>query len=82
MHEFKKTKRMKIFAKWCPVLAMIAIDVAFAVSNILLKKVVSDGIDHLVFITYRQSVSAIFLFPLAYFLERSEPFFSFFFFLI
>lgn len=63
---------MKSLAKWYPVMAMIAIDLAFAVSNILLKKVVSDGIDHLVFITYRQSVSALFLFPLAYFLERLE----------
>ena len=61
---------MKRVAEWYPVIAMVAIDTAFAVSNILLKKVVNDGIDHLVFITYRQSVSAIFLFPLAYFLER------------
>lgn len=61
---------MKSFAKWYPVLVMIVIDLVFAVSNILLKKVVSDGIDHLVFITYRQTVSALFLFPLAYFLER------------
>ncbi|XP_042007287.1 WAT1-related protein At4g01440-like [Salvia splendens] len=63
---------MKRVAEWYPVIAMVAIDTAFAVSNILLKKVVNDGIDHLVFITYRQSVSAIFLFPLAYFLERGS----------
>ncbi|XP_057773626.1 WAT1-related protein At4g01440-like isoform X2 [Salvia miltiorrhiza] len=63
---------MKKVAEWYPVMAMVGIDMAFAVSNILLKKVVNDGIDHLVFITYRQSVSAVFLFPLAYFLERGS----------
>lgn len=51
---------------------MLAIDQAFAISNILLKKIVSDGIDRLVFITYRQSISALFLSPLAFFLERSQ----------
>ncbi|KAK4489243.1 hypothetical protein RD792_005040 [Penstemon davidsonii] len=61
---------IKSFAKWYPVIAMIAIDLAFAVSNILLKKIVSDGMNHLVFITYRQSISALFLSPLAFFLER------------
>ncbi|KAL1556442.1 WAT1-related protein-like protein [Salvia divinorum] len=63
---------MKRVTEWYPVIAMVAIDTAFSISNILLKKVVNDGIDHLVFITYRQSVSAIFLFPLAYFLERGS----------
>lgn len=64
--------KMKSFAKWYPVIAMIAIDLAFAISNILLKKIVSEGIDRLVFITYRQSISAIFLSPIAFFLERFE----------
>ncbi|KAK6146555.1 hypothetical protein DH2020_020424 [Rehmannia glutinosa] len=63
---------MKRFAKWYPIIVMIAIDQAFAISNILLKKVVSDGINFLVFITYRQSISAIFLSPLAFFLERAS----------
>ncbi|KAI3453282.1 hypothetical protein Pfo_009945 [Paulownia fortunei] len=63
---------MKSFAKWYPVIVMIAIDLAFAISNILLKKIVSDGINRLVFITYRQSISAIFLSPLAFFLERKS----------
>ncbi|KAL3651061.1 hypothetical protein CASFOL_007464 [Castilleja foliolosa] len=63
---------MKRFAKWYPVLVMIVIDQAFAISNILLKKIVDDGINLLVFITYRQSISAIFLSPLAFFLERAS----------
>ncbi|CAI9772603.1 unnamed protein product [Fraxinus pennsylvanica] len=63
---------MKKCINWYPVFTMIAIDLAFAISNILLKKVVTDGMDHLVFITYRQSISAIFLSPLAFFLERKS----------
>ncbi|KAH6831359.1 hypothetical protein C2S53_014532 [Perilla frutescens var. hirtella] len=61
-----------MLGKWYPVIAMIVIDLGFAISNILLKKIASDGIDRLVFITYRQSVSAIFLFPLAYLFERAS----------
>ncbi|XP_022862128.1 WAT1-related protein At4g01440-like isoform X2 [Olea europaea var. sylvestris] len=63
---------MKKCINWYPVFIMIAIDLAFAISNILLKKVVTDGMDHLVFITYRQSISTIFLSPLAFFLERKS----------
>ncbi|CAA0824218.1 WAT1-related protein [Striga hermonthica] len=64
---------MKKLVKWYPVLVMVAIDQALAVSNILLKKIVADdGINLCVFITYRQSISAIFLSPLAFFLERSK----------
>ncbi|KAL0287365.1 UNVERIFIED_CONTAM: WAT1-related protein [Sesamum angustifolium] len=63
---------MKSFAKWYPVIAMIAIDQAFAISNILLKKIVADGINRWAFITYRQLISAVFLSPLAFFLERES----------
>ncbi|KAL2458327.1 WAT1-related protein [Forsythia ovata] len=63
---------MKKCVNWYPVITMIAIDLAFAISNILLKKIATDGMDHLVFITYRQSISAVFLSPLAFFLERKS----------
>ncbi|KAL2524847.1 WAT1-related protein [Abeliophyllum distichum] len=63
---------MKKCVNWYPIITMIAIDLAFAISNILLKKIVTDGMDHLVFITYRQSISAVFLSPLAFFLERKS----------
>ncbi|MDD0148499.1 hypothetical protein PSY31_22700, partial [Shigella flexneri] len=43
-----------------------------AISNIVLKKIVRKGFNRLVFITYRQSVSAIFITPLAFFVERFE----------
>ncbi|KAG5015433.1 hypothetical protein JHK85_021569 [Glycine max] len=40
--------------------------------NILLKKVLQEGMNHLVFITYRLSVATIFLAPIGYFKERLE----------
>ncbi|GER57877.1 nodulin MtN21 /EamA-like transporter family protein [Striga asiatica] len=64
--------KMNNCAKWYPVLAMLAIDLALAVTNLLLKKIVGDGINLLVFITYRQSISALFLSLLAFFVERKS----------
>lgn len=64
--------KMKSCAKWYPFVVMTAIDVAFAISNILLKQIVSGGMNHLVFITYRQLISAISLAPVAYFIERNS----------
>ncbi|KAL3738454.1 hypothetical protein ACJRO7_019917 [Eucalyptus globulus] len=57
--------------EWKPFFVMLAIDFAFAIVNILLKKVLEEGIDHLVLITYRLAISAIFLSPIGYFLERN-----------
>ncbi|GFS44550.1 nodulin MtN21 /EamA-like transporter family protein [Actinidia rufa] len=58
--------------EWKPVIAMVAIDFAFAIVNILLKKVTDAGMDHLVFITYRQSIGTIFLAPIGYLSERNS----------
>ncbi|OMO95170.1 Drug/metabolite transporter [Corchorus capsularis] len=58
--------------EWKPFIAMIAIDFCFAVVNILLKKVLDQGINHLVLITYRLSISTIFLAPIGYFWERNS----------
>nr|GLL47836.1 WAT1-related protein At3g30340-like [Ipomoea trifida] len=68
----KQRSEMKSCVEWFPVMLMIAIDFAFAISNILLKKIIIDGMKHLVFITYRQSISTIFLAPVAFFLERNS----------
>ncbi|THG18667.1 hypothetical protein TEA_005346 [Camellia sinensis var. sinensis] len=57
--------------KWKPFAAMVAVDFALAVVNILLKKVLNEGVNHLLIVTYRQSISAIFLSPIAFFWERS-----------
>ncbi|CAH9137169.1 unnamed protein product [Cuscuta epithymum] len=56
---------------WYPFMLMLAITVAFAITNVLLKKLIIDGLNHLVFITYRQSISTIFLAPIALFVERN-----------
>ncbi|KAF7803282.1 WAT1-related protein [Senna tora] len=57
--------------EWKPFAAMIAIDFAFALVNILVKKLLQDGINHLVFITYRLTISALFLAPIAFISERN-----------
>ncbi|KAF8379883.1 hypothetical protein HHK36_027348 [Tetracentron sinense] len=62
---------MKRCNEWQPVIVMIAVDFAFAIVNVLLKKVLNEGINHLVLITYRQSISTLFLAPIAYFWERA-----------
>ncbi|KAI3501526.1 hypothetical protein L1887_29397 [Cichorium endivia] len=60
--------------KWYPVLVMVAVHFVFATINILLKMVIVDGLNHLVFITYRLTVATIFLAPVAFFFERkSQP---------
>ena len=61
---------MKSCEEWKPFIAMIAVDFAFAVVNILLKKILDEGMDHLVFVTYRLTISTIFLAPIGYFFER------------
>ncbi|KAL2340995.1 hypothetical protein Fmac_008935 [Flemingia macrophylla] len=64
--------KMKTCNEWKPFIVMIAIDFSFAAVNILLKKVLEEGMNHLVFITYRLSISTIFIAPIAYFRERND----------
>lgn len=61
---------MKNCDEWKPFMAMIAIDLVFAIVNILLKKVLDAGMDHLVLVTIRLAIATIFLAPIGYFLER------------
>lgn len=56
--------------EWTPFIAMLAVDFAFAIVNIMLKKVVNEGMNHLVIITYRLAISTVFLAPIAWFSER------------
>ncbi|XP_022995600.1 WAT1-related protein At3g30340-like [Cucurbita maxima] len=53
-----------------PLMAMVAIDLAFAIVNILLETVLDHGMNHLVLITYRLSIASISLAPIAYFCEK------------
>ncbi|KAL6006640.1 hypothetical protein ACLOJK_032133 [Asimina triloba] len=57
-------------SEWKHVFAMVGVEVAFAIANILLKKVLDEGIDHLALITYRQAIAALSLAPIAFFKER------------
>ncbi|XP_044477599.1 WAT1-related protein At3g30340-like [Mangifera indica] len=63
---------MKSCNEWKPFFAMISIEFAFSIVNILLKKVLDQGMKDLVFITYRLSISTIFLAPIGYFWERNN----------
>ncbi|CAL0334713.1 unnamed protein product [Lupinus luteus] len=63
---------MKTCDEWKPFIVMIAVDFSFAAVNILLKKVLEEGMNHLVFITYRLSIATIFLAPIGYFWERND----------
>ncbi|XP_027152495.1 WAT1-related protein At3g30340-like [Coffea eugenioides] len=58
------------FDQWKPVVAMVGVSFASAIVNISLKKALNQGMSHLLFITYRQSISAIFLIPIVCFWER------------
>lgn len=62
--------KMETCDEWKPFIVMIAIDFSFAAVNILLKKVLDEGMNHLVFITYRLSIATIFVAPIGYFWER------------
>ncbi|KAG9455404.1 hypothetical protein H6P81_008308 [Aristolochia fimbriata] len=53
-----------------PVAAMVAVNVAFAFGNLLIKKVLEEGTAVMVFVTYRLTVASIFLAPIALLLER------------
>ncbi|KAL1289022.1 WAT1-related protein At3g30340-like isoform X2 [Arachis ipaensis] len=58
--------------EWKPFVVMVAIDFCFAAVNIILKKVLEEGMNHLVFITYRLSIATILLAPIGYFRERNS----------
>nr|XP_027096668.1 WAT1-related protein At3g30340-like [Coffea arabica] len=59
-----------VFNEWKPVAAMLGVYFAFAVVNVAMKKVLTEGMSNLLIVTYRQSISLIFLVPIAYFRER------------
>ncbi|CAN6565895.1 unnamed protein product [Malus baccata var. baccata] len=65
---------MNCWGKWKLVIVMLVINLALAIVNVLLKKTLDGGLNGLVIATYRQSVSAVFLTPIAFFWEsKSRP---------
>jgi archaellum biogenesis protein FlaJ (TadC family) len=63
-------ENMSDVRQWKPVVGMLVISFAFAIVNLLLKKMIDQGTNNMVIATYRLSSSAIFLAPIAYFWER------------
>ncbi|XP_022927180.1 WAT1-related protein At3g30340-like isoform X2 [Cucurbita moschata] len=53
-----------------PVVVMLSINLALAGVNILLKEILNEGISQLLIVVYRQTISSLFLLPIAYFWER------------
>ena len=49
---------------------MIGIDVVFAAMNSMNKKVIDEGTNRLVLLTFQQLVAALFMAPVAFFTER------------
>ena len=56
-----------------PVSIMILVNLTLAFVNLLLKKVLNEGMDYMSIITYRQAISFIFMAPIACIYERQEP---------
>jgi hypothetical protein len=56
--------------QWAPTAAMVATNVVIAVMNALIKQALSQGMNRLVLITFRQMLATLFLGPIAYFKER------------
>ncbi|XVF72906.1 hypothetical protein PTKIN_Ptkin12aG0158200 [Pterospermum kingtungense] len=63
---------MNFCRQWKPVSAMIAINFAFAITNVLVKKTLDEAVSHVIILMYRQAISAVFLAPIAYFWERKS----------
>ncbi|XP_020210952.1 WAT1-related protein At3g30340 [Cajanus cajan] len=55
-----------------PVSIMILVNLALAFVNLLLKKVLNEGVDYMSIITYRQAISFIFMAPVACFFDRKH----------
>ncbi|KAM5555848.1 WAT1-related protein [Rosa sericea] len=58
------------YREWMPTVAMVAINLAFAGVNVLLKLTLDKGVHNLVVVTYRQLISCVLLTPIAFFWER------------
>ncbi|KAK6162412.1 hypothetical protein DH2020_002253 [Rehmannia glutinosa] len=63
---------MNCVEKWTPVAAMVTVEFGIALLQILFKKSLNGGMDHVIIVVYRQSISTIFLIPFVYFWERSS----------
>lgn len=63
---------MQKMEKFKPHIAQIAAQATYAGMNIITRIALVDGMNHFVFVTYRQAVATLVLAPLAYVLERNQ----------
>lgn len=61
---------MECVQRWKPVGAMVVVELSLAIVNVLFKKALNAGMDHVIIVLYRQSIATVFLIPLAYLWER------------
>lgn len=59
-------------ASFKPHIAQLAVQVCYAGMNIITRVALQDGMNHFIFVFYRQAVASLVISPFAYFLERSE----------
>ncbi|KAJ0968556.1 hypothetical protein J5N97_025473 [Dioscorea zingiberensis] len=65
---------MGSWGEWKPAILMLIVVVAFAAMNTMIKKVIDEGMNKLVLITFRQLIATLVLAPLAYFSEwKTRP---------
>ncbi|KAL4187098.1 hypothetical protein AMTRI_Chr09g37480 [Amborella trichopoda] len=57
---------------WKPILVMVAVQIVFAGLDLLVKDVLDKGMSPFILVTYRQSIGAIFIGPIAYPIERKK----------
>ncbi|XP_020600177.1 WAT1-related protein At3g30340-like [Phalaenopsis equestris] len=55
---------------WKEVVVMVLVSAAFAVGNVMVKKAIDGGMNHLVLIMFRQLVATLLMAPVAYVRER------------
>ncbi|XVE77368.1 hypothetical protein DITRI_Ditri13aG0056600 [Diplodiscus trichospermus] len=51
---------------------MIAVNFALAITNVLIKKILDEGVSHIIILMYRQAISAVSMAPIAFFTERKS----------
>ncbi|XP_031478624.1 WAT1-related protein At1g21890-like [Nymphaea colorata] len=55
-----------------PYVAQVMVQIVYALMNIIIKVALDDGLNHYVFVTYRQLVATLAISPVAYFVERKD----------
>ncbi|KAL8495430.1 hypothetical protein ACS0TY_019536 [Phlomoides rotata] len=63
---------MDCVQRWKPVGGMVVVEFSLAIVNVLFKKALNAGMDHVIIVLYRQSIATVFLIPLVYFWERGS----------